>query len=115
MITKTSFFKTKGRFPSISYRFLLFSFTFLSLSNIAFADTYRLEITEASCSLCTIELVKKFSSIKGVEDVIIEPQNQIVTLKLYNNMTLSEEYIKALVKEANLNLKRITHIKNQGK
>lgn len=77
----------------------------------ALADSYRLEIKEASCSLCTLELVQKFASIKGVQDVIIEPQTQSVILKLYGDMTLSDEIIRQKVKEANLTLQGIKHQK----
>lgn len=75
------------------------------------ADSYQLEIEEASCSLCTLELVNKFSKIRGVEDVTIEPQKQTVTVKLYGEMTIPEDVINRKVKEANLTLLKIKHIK----
>ena len=81
----------------------------------ALADIYRLEIKEASCSLCSLELIKKFSTIKGMQDVTIETQSQTVILKLYGDLTLSEDTIKEKVKESGLTLQTIKHIKTPAK
>ena len=117
MIIKAKKSFSPGSFcKTVSLRYSL-SFIFISLFNIAQlearADIYRLEIKEASCSLCSLELVQKFSTIKGVQDVTIEPQTQTVILKLYGDMTLPEETIRQKVKEANLTLQSVKHEKSK--
>lgn len=102
------------------FKIIRFGWFFLIINTLWFgikaqADTYHLQIKEASCSLCTLDLVKNFSNLKGVQDVTIEPQTQTVILRLYGNMTLPEKTIWQKIKESNLTPMAIKHIENDKK
>ncbi len=79
----------------------------LLLAATAFAapTAYRLKVDGLACPFCAYGIEKKLKHSAGVEDVTVDINAGLVTVRMAEGATLSEEAARRIVKDAGFSLR----------
>jgi len=75
--------------------------------SLAQSNEIKIRVDGLSCPFCAYGLEKKMNEIEGVENINVDIEEGLVTLKINNEVKVSEEEIRSKIKDAGFTPKEI--------
>lgn len=76
----------------------------LAFTGAALADELQFEVHGMACSFCAYGLEKKVKKMDGVEEVKVNVQTGIATIKVKDGATLDRDKLREVVKDSGLKM-----------
>ena len=80
--------------------------TLTSLNTFA-TPSYKVTVNGMVCSFCAQGIEKKMKALSETKDVFVELQNRLVVVEVKDGLTLSQDIIKKIIKDAGYEVKSI--------
>lgn len=92
-------------------RFLIITVIFMSISNMAYAETIKANVNGLVCSFCATGIEKTFKKQTAVDTVKVDLDAKLVTIHIKEGQELDDETVTSLIKDAGYSVINITREK----
>lgn len=86
---------------------IAFLLTLIFFANVAFADSYTIEVDGMKCQYCAKHLENELQTLDGINSVKVDVETKLVQIDLANGQTLQEDQLKKTIKNAGFSLVRV--------
>lgn len=91
--------------------FLIITVLFMSISNMAYAETIKANVNGLVCSFCATGIEKTFKKQTAVNTVKVDLDAKLVTIHIKEGQALDDETVTSLIKDAGYSVIKITREK----
>ena len=89
-------------------KFIMIAILLVTMSGTAFAETIKATVNGLVCSFCATGIEKTFKKQPAVEDVKVDLDTKLVTIRTKKGKRLDDKTITSLIKDAGYSVTDIT-------